>query len=112
MAAPTDACGISKIDKTLGKGTYGMVYRVIYRGRPFALKTINYSSVTFPELDILLSFNHPYLSRGDKIVRESDCPTIIKKHDVGILLPLAEGTLSGVDTQIQPETFTWWQQLA
>jgi serine/threonine protein kinase len=96
------SCPYSKVtterNKTgeLGSGTYGKVYLVKIKNEKKALKTIDYTKFgveNLEEIDILFRLRHPNLLKSDDIVIYDECPNLIPKNGIGLVLPLASGDI-------------------
>ena len=92
----------------LGKGTYGLVYKVRESGKEYALKTyVNdaFDSSNILEIDTLVRVNHPNVVKTHKAYVNAKC-------EVCLLLELADSDLSKyIEKQtIQPGVVTMEQQ--
>lgn len=99
--------------KELGSGIYGVVSLVQTPIGPRALKVQSYDGDlnNLTELDILSRFQHPNLAMADTLILHQQCAQLIPESSIGILMPLAEGTLFRVSPPAKVELISIFHQL-
>ena len=77
------------IEKKLGKGNYGQLYKIAWKNNVYALKEFLSDQLSYEdciELSILRYVNHEYVSKGIRLVYEDEC---LHRNHLGIIMPLA-----------------------
>lgn len=85
-----------QLTQRIGAGAFGTVSLVQTTLGPRALKYHTYEDRlnNLSELDILSRFRHPNLVAADTLILPQQCPDLMPKTGIGMVMPLAQRTLS------------------
>ena len=89
--------------ETLGEGTYGVVYHMLYDKKYYAAKLFKgeYANVDYNEIDLLTRWQHPNVLHAHRLLWDH-------QQRVGILLPLAKGLMDINIAAVDPSIRTRW----